>query len=69
MDAITIDLQLTVDKVMQQWPQAFSVFMKHKTKCPGCHMQQFCTLDDVARTYDLSLETLIVEIKKISSES
>jgi len=32
-------------------------------------MQQFCTLDDVARTYDLSLETLIVEIKKISIQS
>ena len=60
-----IELQLTVDKVLQRWPQAFSVFMKYKTKCPGCYMQQFCTLKDVAETYQLPLETLIDEIKNV----
>jgi hybrid cluster-associated redox disulfide protein len=66
MDARMIDLQLTVDKVLQRWPQAFSVFMKHKTKCPGCFMQSFCTLKDVADTYQLSLKTLIDEIQNAS---
>ena len=61
-----IDLQLTVDKVLQRWPQAFSIFMKNKTKCPGCFMQQFCTLKDVAETYQLSLEKLVEEIKNVS---
>jgi hybrid cluster-associated redox disulfide protein len=68
MDARMIDLHLTVDKVLQSWPQAFSVFMKNKTKCPGCFMQQFCTLKDVAETYQLSLEKLIDEIKTVSDE-
>jgi hybrid cluster-associated redox disulfide protein len=68
MDAKMIDLQLTVDKVLQRWPQAFSVFMKHKTKCVGCFMQQFCTLKDVAATYQLSLETLIDDISNASNE-
>ena len=63
-----IDLQLTVDKVLQKWPQVFTVFMKHQTKCVGCFMQQFCTLKDVAATYGLSLETLIDEIIKASNE-
>jgi hybrid cluster-associated redox disulfide protein len=66
MDASMIDLQLTVDKTLQRWPQAFSVFMKHKTKCVGCYMQQFCTLKDVAETYQLSLEKLIDDIKNAS---
>ena len=66
MDARSIDLQLTVDKVLQRSPQAFSVFMMHKTKCPGCFMQSFCTLKDVAETYQLSLETLIDEMKNVS---
>lgn len=61
-----IDIQLTVDKVLQRWPQAFSVFMKNKTECPGCFMQQFCTLKDAADTYQLSLERLIEEIKNVS---
>lgn len=68
MDAKMIDLQLTVDKVLQRWPQTFTVFMKHKTKCVGCFMQQFCTLRDVAATYGLSLETLIDEIMTASDQ-
>jgi hybrid cluster-associated redox disulfide protein len=67
MDARIIDLQLTVDEVLQRWPQSFTIFMKHKTKCPGCFMQSFCTLKDVAETYQLSLENLIDEIKNVSN--
>ena len=66
MDTRAIEFQLTVDKVLQRWPQAFSVFMRNKTKCPGCFMQQFCTLKYVADTYQLSLEKLIAEIKNVS---
>jgi hybrid cluster-associated redox disulfide protein len=69
MDAETFDLQLTVDKVLQRWPQAYSAFMKQKTKCVGCFMQQFCTLKDVADTYQLSLEQLIDEIKNTSNSN
>ena len=68
MDANILDLQLTVDKVLQRWPQAYSAFMKHKTKCVGCFMQQFCTLGDVAETYQLSLETLIDDIRNTSDK-
>ena len=68
MDDTRIELQLTVDKLLQRWPQAFSVFMKNKTKCVGCFMQQFCTLKDVAETYQLSLENLIDELKNMSDE-
>jgi len=62
------DFQVTVDKVLQRWPQAFWVFMKNKTKCPGCFMQSFCTLTDVAETYQLSRENLISEIVDASDK-
>jgi len=68
MDESRIELQLTIDKVLQKWPQAFTVFMKNKTKCVGCFMQQFCTLKDVAETYQLSLENLIDELKNVPDE-
>ena len=68
MDVPTIDLQLTVDKVLQRWPKTFSVFMKHKTKCVGCFMQQFCTLKDVAETYELSLKKLIEDLENTSDD-
>lgn len=68
MDTKSLHIQLTIDKVLQNWPRAFSVFMKHKTKCPGCFMQQFCTLKDVAETYQISVEKLMEEIIHVSEE-
>jgi hybrid cluster-associated redox disulfide protein len=62
MDAPMISTNLTVDEVLQRWPKAFSVFMKNKTKCPGCFLQHFCTLKDVAETYQISSKELIDEI-------
>ena len=66
MDTPNLHIHLTVDEVLQQWPQAFSVFMNHQTKCPGCFMQQFCTLKDVAETYQVPSEDLIAEIRNVS---
>jgi hybrid cluster-associated redox disulfide protein len=68
MDVRMIDSQWTVDRVLQECPEAFSVFMKHRTKCVGCFMQQFCTLQEVAEIYQLSLEQLIDEIMNLSDE-
>jgi len=67
MDAPMIPIHLTVEEVLQRWPQVFSVFMKNKTKCPGCFMQHFCTLKDVAETYQLSSKKLIEEIENVSN--
>ena len=69
METNSLHIQLTVDKVLQNWPLAFSIFMKNKTKCPGCFMQQFCTLKDVAETYQISVEKLIEEIIHMSEEN
>lgn len=63
-----IHIQLTVQEVLQKWPNTFSVFMKNKTKCVGCFMQQFCTLKDVAETYHVSPETLVSEIESVFEE-
>ena len=63
-----IHIQLTVEEVLKNWPQVLSVFAKHKTKCPGCFLQHFCTLQDVAETYDIFPEKLMAEIENVSSE-
>jgi hybrid cluster-associated redox disulfide protein len=68
MDTPTIHIHLTVEEVLQKWPQAFSIFMKNKTKCPGCPMQHFCTLKDVTETYQIPLDKLMVEIENTSNE-
>ena len=67
MDTSDIHIRLTVHELLQRWPQAFSVFMNYKTKCPGCFLQQFCTLEDVAEIYQISPENLVAEIKHAAS--
>ena len=62
-----ISTNLTVDEVLQRWPEAFSVFIKNKTKCPGCFLQHFCTLKDVAETYQISSQELIDEIADVAN--
>ena len=68
MDTNTLPTQLTVQQVLQQSPRAFIVFLKNQTKCVGCFMQQFCTLKDVAETYQIPLEKLVEEIENVSNE-
>jgi len=63
-----IHLHLTVAEVLKRWPQVFSVFVKNKTKCPGCFMQHFCTLKDVAETYQIPPQELILEIENVFTE-
>ena len=67
MDAPKDFLDMTVEQILKKWPQAYSVFMKHGTKCVGCFIQPFCTLKDVAEIYQLSLETLIDDIMNVSN--
>jgi hybrid cluster-associated redox disulfide protein len=66
MDTPMIHIQLTVEEVLQKWPKAFSIFMRNKTKCPGCLMQHFCTLKDVAETYEIPSERLLSEIASVT---
>jgi len=67
MDIPMIHIEMTVAEVLNRWPQVFSVFMKNKTKCPGCFMQHFCTLKDVAETYQIPSEHLIEEMIDVAT--
>jgi hybrid cluster-associated redox disulfide protein len=69
MDIPMLHVLLTVGEVLQTWPQTFSIFMKHKMQCPGCFMQKFCTLKEVAETYQVSVEDLMEEIMNVSKEN
>jgi hypothetical protein len=66
MDTSVLHIHLTVEEILHRWPRVFSVFMKNKTNCPGCFMGHFCTLKDVAETYQISLEELMADIENVS---
>lgn len=62
MDAPLIQPRLTVEDVLKNWPEAFSVFINRNTNCVGCLLQRFCTLQDVAETYQISLQELTKDL-------
>ena len=69
MNTPMISLHVTVEEILQRWPRTFAIFTKNKTKCPGCFLQHFCTLKDVAETYEISSDLLLTEmIDVIDSE-
>jgi hybrid cluster-associated redox disulfide protein len=53
---------MTVAEVLEQWPEAVSVFQEYKTACVGCSMAPFDTMVDVAREYDLELPEIMAAL-------
>jgi len=65
MDTITTpQSQMTVDEVLSKWPNSYHAFVALKTKCMGCLLQKFCTLRDVAETYQIPFQGLAGELEK-----
>ena len=64
MDNLKFFPNLTVAETLETGRQISSVFIKLKTACVGCCLTQFCTLEDVAKTYELSLDDLLGELQQ-----
>jgi hypothetical protein len=65
MDTNTVcQPQMTVEDVLSNWPGAYSAFASMKTKCVGCFLQRFCTLQDVAEAYQVPFQELTGELEK-----
>jgi len=59
-----LESKMTVEDVLQNWPDTYAVFMDMKTKCIGCFLQRFCTLQDVAEAYQIPLQKLTGKMEK-----
>jgi hybrid cluster-associated redox disulfide protein len=60
---------MTVAEVLEQWPEAVSVFQDYKTACVGCSMAHFDTMVDVAREYDLELSVIMAALDRVVNHS
>lgn len=45
--------QMTVAEVIRAYPRAMFFFLEHRLHCVGCHLDTFCTLEQVAEFYGL----------------
>lgn len=65
MDQLQPQLNQSVQEVLNQWPQTASIFQSFKTACVGCYLARFCTLKEVAGSYDLQFEPLLEKLNEV----
>jgi hypothetical protein len=66
MNHLPFSPELTVAQAVEASHAIPSVFINHRTACVGCYLARFCTLRDVAKTYELSLEPFLDELWQVA---
>jgi hypothetical protein len=54
----------TAAQVLSAYPQTAQVFFHLKTDCVGCVLSRFCTLEKIAKTYQLELNLMLESIQQ-----
>ena len=63
MDRPIFQLHQSVQQVLNEHPEANRAFRALKTQCVGCYLARFCSLEDVARTYEIPSDGLLAELE------
>ena len=58
-----ITSKMTVKELLDEFPETVSLFIKRKMVCIGCPAEAFASLEDVARSYKIDLNEIMMEIK------
>jgi hypothetical protein len=66
MTASLISPNSTVAETLRSDTDVSHVFIARKTACVGCYLAGFCTLEDVAKTYQLPLDEFLSELEEAS---
>lgn len=69
MSTLQITPATTADEVLRAQPNTAPVFIKYRTDCVGCRMTRFCTLSEVAKTYQIDLQSLLEDLEKVAASS
>ncbi len=56
------DPDMSLNELMEKWPETIPVFMKHKMICVGCLINPFHTVTDACAEYELSEEAFLGEL-------
>ena len=64
---VLLSKELTVEQVLESYPYTADVLIRLKADCVGCRLDKFCTLEEVARDYDLILGDFLAELQEAVS--
>jgi len=58
---------MVVGELMNRWPDAVPVFIRHRMACPGCVMAPFMTVREAAHEYGLDPKALAGDLAAVIS--
>ncbi len=61
MDRVTAEM--TVEEILNKWPDTVPVFMRHRMACVGCDLAGFETLAEAMDIYGLDLDAFLDELQ------
>ena len=65
MEYFHFSADLTVDEVLDRWPETIPTFLRYRMACVGCPMAPFETLVEVAAIYGLDVSCFLNELERI----
>lgn len=59
-----ITKEMGISEILQEYPKAFEVFLKHNLPCVGCAAAHFENLEAIAREFNIDIKKLLEDLNK-----
>ncbi len=66
-NAPAIERNMTVERLLQLWPQTARVFIDKRMACVGCPVAGFETIEEVAAIYEQDPESFVQTLKRCAA--
>ncbi|MFZ2411740.1 MAG: DUF1858 domain-containing protein [Candidatus Methanoperedens sp.] len=63
---MTITKDMTIEKVVTEYPESMMVFMRHGLHCVGCHVSAFESIEDGALAHGINVDALVADLNKVA---
>lgn len=64
MDNNMMHIDMSIDDIMEKYPEAFAVFEKYGLSCIGCRAALFETVGQAAKIHGIDADMLLEDLKK-----
>lgn len=64
---MTITKDMTIEKVVTEYPESMMVFMRHGLHCVGCHVSAFESIEEGAMAHGINVDALVADLNKVVS--
>ncbi len=64
-DSVKIDKDMSIEDVINKYPETQSVFKNYGLECAGCRAALFKNIEEGATIFNINLDALLIAINKV----